>query len=481
MNKLQITLLSLLGIVTACTNDTDENITGNTGRAVIVQGNIGTAQVERAAIGDGGISYKNNFAAGDKIGLFATGGLTASNEMLTHNDNVFKSDDLNWTGGNANAVWAYFPYSENQTTDEGGIKIKIWKDTNGKIPAGFDDILVTKPGNINEGTIINATFTHRFALLCVKRGKGFSNVTNDDHKAVKVSLTQSISSNATINYNNGKDFVALDKDDNTNTGHKELGTNATDNGYYVIIPVGNVNDGADKVNIESITLYNDLNREMTVPYNIKSLESGKIFTVTVIMRDNEAVVSPTEIVQWDNENVNIEKPAGIEDAKQFHDWVGAYNDQGANGSEDILKKCGSYSGTDKKWTFRLLNDITLTADDNISGITSFSDIFDGQGHTITGINIHEEETGTSPAGFVRTLKDGGSIERLILKDAVIYGNSNVGGFAGTAESNSTIKDCKLTGASIIFGKSNVGAFVGNNSATVENCTYSPTVIVKATN
>lgn len=479
MNKLQITLLSLLGIVTACTNDTDENITGNTGRAVIVQGNIGTAQVERAAIGDGGISYKNNFAAGDKIGLFATGGLTASNEMLTRNDSVFKSEDLNWTGGNASAVWAYFPYSENKATD-GTIKINIWKDAKDAIPAGFEDILVAKEKNINEGTIINTTFTHRFALLCVKRGKGFSNV-KDGHKTVKVSLTQSISSNATINYNNNKDFVALD-DDDTEAGHKELATNATNDGYYVIIPVGNVNGNADKVNIESITLYNDLDREMTVPYNIKNLASGKIFTVTVIMRDNEAVVSPTEIVQWDNENVNIEKPAGIEDAEQFQDWVATYNDLGTDSRENILKKYGSHSTTDGKWTFRLLNDITLAADDNISGITSFSDIFDGQGHTITGINIHEDEKGTSPAGFVRTLKDGGSIERLILKDAVIYGNDNVGGFAGTAESGSTIKDCKLTGASIIFGKSKVGAFVGNDeSATVENCTYSPTVIVKATN
>lgn len=479
MNKLQITLLSLLGIVTACTNDTDENITGNTGRAVIVQGNIGTAQVERAAIGDGGISYKNNFAAGDKIGLFATGGLTASNEMLTRNDSVFKSEDLNWTGGNASAVWAYFPYSENKATD-GTIKINIWKDAKDAIPAGFEDILVAKEKNINEGTIINTTFTHRFALLCVKRGKGFSNV-KDDHKTVKVSLTQSISSNATINYNNDKDFVALDNDD-TNTGHKELETNATNDGYYAIIPVGKVGDG-DFLNIESITLYNDLDRKMTVPYNIKSLASGKIFTVTVIMRDNEAVVSPTEIVQWDNENVNIEKPAGIETAEQFKDWVGAYNT--VDDSEEKTKRleaCGSYSETDRKWTFRLLNDITLTEETNTSGITSFSDIFDGQGHTITNINIHEEESGTSPAGFVRTLTGKGSIERLILKDAVIYGNDNVGGFAGTAKSGSTIKDCKLTGASIIFGKSSVGAFVGKNeSVPVENCTYSPTVIVKATN
>lgn len=479
MNKLQITLLSLLGIVTACTNDTDENITGNTGRAVIVQGSIGTAQVERAATGEGGISYKNDFAKDDEIGLFATDGLTASNEKLIHDGSVFKKEELNWTGDNASAVWAYFPYSENTATKANEIKINIWKKANGTIPASFEDILVAKPGDINEGIIIDATFDHRFALLCVKRGKGFSKA--EAHKAVKVSLTQSISSNATINYNNGKDFVALDKDDDTNTGHKELETNATNDSYYAIIPVGKVSDG-DFLNIESITLYNDLDRKMTVPYNIKSLASGKIFTVTVIMRDNEAVVSPTEIVQWDNENVNIEKPAGIETAEQFKDWVGAYNSPGEDGSAEILEACGSPS-TDGKWTFRLLNDITLTEETNTSGITSFSDIFDGQGHTITNINIHEEESGTSPAGFVRTLTGKGSIERLILKDAVIYGNDNVGGFAGTAESGSTIKDCKLTGASIIFGKSKVDAFVGNDGgATVKNCTYSPTVIVKkATN
>lgn len=475
MKKLQITLLSLLSLTTACTNNLDENSTDHTAKAVIVEASIGKVEEGRATANDDGISYED-FVDNDNIGLFAQNGLIANNTKLTKNG-TFKSDELNWTGGNATNVYAYFPYSDDKDSNLDGTQIKIWKDTE-----AFDDILTANTNKVAEGTIINLAFNHRFAMLIVKRGKGFNNVTNDTHTSVDVQLNQSVSGNASINYpiSSGKDFIALQKDEAS--GHKSLKTTSGDNGYCVIIPVGTVGEGPDakSVNVESITLYNDLDRQMTVPYSISKLESGKKYTVTVMMRDNNAVVSPTEIIQWDKEEVNITKPAGIETIDQFLEWEAAYNTTPREDKEkNILVKYGSYEND--HWTFRLLADIdfSLTNGKEFNGITNFTDTFDGQGHTIIGINIQEKKaTGNDPTGFVRTLESTGKIERLILKDAIIYGTENVGGFAGKAKSGATIENCKLIGASIIFGTNNVGAFTGNSNATVTNCSFTPTVIVK---
>lgn len=478
MKKLQIALLSLLSLTTACTNNLDENITDYTAKAVIVEASIGKVQEGRATANADGISYKS-FADGDNIGLFAQGGLIANNTKLTK-DGTFKNEELNWMGGNATNVYAYFPYSDDKDTGVDGTQIKIWKDA-----GAFDDILTANTNKAAEGTIINMTFNHRFAMLIVKRGKGFKNVTNPTDKSVQVSLNQSVSEKASINYpvSSGKDFIALQKDEAN--GHKSLGTSSIGKDYYVIIPVGIVDEGpnAKAVNVESIILYNDLNRQMTVPYSISKLESGKKYTVTVMMRDNNAVVSPTKIIQWDKEEVNITKPAGIENIDQFLEWEATYNTSPRRDTENnILAKYGSYENS--HWTFRLLADIdfSLASGKEFNGITTFTDTFDGQGHTITGINIQEKEaTGSNPTGFVRTLANTGKIERLILKDAIIYGTENVGAFAGTTETGGVIENCKLTGASIIFGTNNVGAFAGNGSATITNCSSTPTVIVKTSN
>lgn len=471
MNKLQITLLSLLALTTGCTNEMDEtSSTGNQGVA-IVQATIGESIISRAEMrSDDKISYSKFNSNDDEIGLFATKGLAADNMKLAYSDGSFKSTDLQWTGGNAENVYAYFPYSADKESINiwRGAKENFWKE-------GFNDMLIASNSSVPEGAIINLNFTHQFAMLIIKRGKGFDNVPAGTSTDVSITLNQSVGKTAGITAE--KNFIL----NNTN-GIKELSTNPGKydgkDVYYVIIPVGKIDDKA--VNVASITLCNNLGREMTVTPSITPAKNNK-YVIEVKMLDNQAVASPIEIVRWDDEDMTIVQPAGIKDIEGFTKWASTYNTDISNdftqeAKSDILKKYGTHDGS--KWTFRLLEDIDLTNQD-FNGITKFIDTFDGQGHVISGINIHEGDADDARStGFVRTLS--GTITSLILKDATIYGKSDIGGFAGKAESGAKVSKCQLTGASIIFGTSNVDAFIGNNAvgATIEKCTQAPTVIIK---
>lgn len=475
MNKLQITLLSLLALTTGCTNEMDEtSSTGNQGVA-IVQATIGESIISRAEMrSDDKISYSKFNSNDDEIGLFATKGLAADNMELAYSDGSFKSTDLQWTGGNAENVYAYFPYSADKESINiwRGAKENFWKE-------GFNDMLIASNSSVPEGAIINLNFTHQFAMLIIKRGKGFDNPSGTSTD-VSITLNQSVGKTAGITTEKNPSFIL-----NNTDGIKELPTNPgkydDKDVYYVIIPVGEIDNKA--VNVASITLCNNLGREMTVTPSITPAKNNK-YVIEVKMLDNQAVASPIEIVRWDDEDMTIVQPAGIKDIKGFTEWASTYNtdisaDLTTEKKSDILKNYGTYDENARKWTFRLLEDIDLTNQD-FNGITKFTDTFDGQGHVISGINIHEEGAGDArPTGFVRTLS--GTITSLILKDATIYGKSDIGGFAGKAEGGAKVSKCQLTGASIIFGTSNVNAFIGNNAAgenAIEKCTQAPTVIIK---
>lgn len=477
MNKLQIICLSLLAMTTGCTNEMDDASSIGNQSIAKVQATIGEPSIIRAATGNGDYISYQSFEPNDKIGLFASQGLSATNMELTYSDGSFKNAELQWTGGNATHVYAYFPYTANQN------EINIWREEkNDQAPTwkkGFNDMLLASNANVPEGAIINLNFTHQFAMLVIKRGKGFDNVPTSTSKDVSITLNQPVGKTAGITYSNNAPSITLN---NSSDGVTVLPTNEgkynSAEVYYVIIPVGKI--GEKSVNVASITLHNNLGREMSVAPSITPAKNNK-YIIEVKMLDNEAVASPIEIVRWDNEDIIIEKPAGIKTEEDFTTWAATYNDTKLNPTQEIntLKNYGSYDQNTNKWTFLLLEDIDLT-DKTFNGITNFVDIFDGQGHSISGINIHEKEADdTRPTGFVRTLS--GTIKSLILKDATIYGKSDIGAFAGKAESGAKINKCQLTGASIIFGTGNVGAFIGKNEVgenAIENCTQAPTVIIK---
>lgn len=487
MNKIFIIALALCGLATSCSQD-EEIETNGQSKKVEVIATIGEAIQAKAVNGDkGGMSY-NSFEKDDQIGFYAKGGLAAENkELTTNNGTSFSNSELQWTNAAATNVFAYYPYSANAS------QIDIWREAVDSKPwkAGFEDLLATDvTASIKEGTAISLKFKHKFAMLAITRGNGFNALKKGTEKTMKITLNKKVAKTAAITTNGGSYSITLTQN---NDAVSPLETTTKNSTEYIILPVGTIDNKA--IDLKSITLKNNADREITIDYRIDNkdngntigLVAGKIYNIKVIMRDNQAVVDPAEIIQWDEEEISIPKPKGISDITTLTEWAGAYNKTEGGKDETKLAEFGT-KDDEGKWTFLLLEDLDFTklkeSEKAFGGINKFTDIFDGQGHTITGFTIKEANAADEfPTGFVRTLGATGVIKQLKLKDVLIYGKSNVGAFAGTATDGATIENCQVLGNSIVYGTSHVGGIAGSGNQTTwtGNLIESSVFVSKTTN
>ena len=122
------------------------------------------------------------------------------------------------------------------------------------------------------------------------------------------------------------------------------------------------------------------------------------------------------------------------------------------------------------WADDFLNyNCTLAADIDMSGQTwpervNLTGTFDGAGHTISNLNV----TDMSPAGFIASLANGGTVKNLLLVDANINGSSNIGGITG--DIHGTVIACAVSGCTF-SGDYQAGGIAGmvNDSGSVTAC------------
>ena len=138
--------------------------------------------------------------------------------------------------------------------------------------------------------------------------------------------------------------------------------------------------------------------------------------------------------------------------------------------EKLAENCrlDSYS---KDLVVSLKTDLNLEGKD-FAGIPIFCGRFEGNGHTIRGLNLTGEG---SQQGFFRYLTDTAMVVDLHLEGIVqpAGSGSEVGGFAG--KNSGLIRNCSFTGT--VSGKEFIGGITGHNmvSGTVENCSVSGSV------
>ena len=139
----------------------------------------------------------------------------------------------------------------------------------------------------------------------------------------------------------------------------------------------------------------------------------------------------------------------------------------------------------------------LTADISLSGIDfepipTFSGIFDGGGHTISGLELSK---GSTPTGFFSRVREGALVRDLRIVgtisasgsgsgvggvvgsnagtliscgfSGVISGKYSVGGVVGDNLLSGELYDCSAVGS--VEGESMTGGIVGNNAGTLVNC------------
>ncbi len=121
----------------------------------------------------------------------------------------------------------------------------------------------------------------------------------------------------------------------------------------------------------------------------------------------------------------------------------------------------------------LRNDIVLTS--NFQPVGYFSGYFNGNGHTISGLNLTE---GVTSAGLFQKVEDATVVD-LGLENFSVAGNFNyAGALAGEIVKNSTISCVYVKGANINAGNGIAGALAGviSNSKDISSC-YAENAIV----
>ena len=144
------------------------------------------------------------------------------------------------------------------------------------------------------------------------------------------------------------------------------------------------------------------------------------------------------------------------------------------GTVDELLQLADYCRLDS-WsqnrTVVLDADLELTGT-GFTGIPSFSGVFEGQGHTISGLSLVDDG---SVIGFFRYVQQGANIRDLVIRGRAMPtgSRSTVGGIAGS--NAGTLHNCRFEGVS--SGASVVGGIAGTNLATgvIESCTTTGSV------
>lgn len=116
--------------------------------------------------------------------------------------------------------------------------------------------------------------------------------------------------------------------------------------------------------------------------------------------------------------------------------------------------------------FRLVSDIDLQGRD-FSPVQIFLGYFDGNGHSITGLNISRNG---SSLGLFRRIGEDAYVSGLSVSGKVIPSGTAlyIGGIAG--ENAGTIADCSFSGT--VEGVRYVGGIAGSNTGTISSCSFS---------
>ena len=137
---------------------------------------------------------------------------------------------------------------------------------------------------------------------------------------------------------------------------------------------------------------------------------------------------------------------------------------------ELAQSCSLDAWSQGKWV-ELTADISLEGVD-FSPIPIFGGVFDGNGHTISGLSL---EGNDCPAGLVGILQAGGEIQNLHVTGRVTPSGDadTLGGLVGI--NHGTIAGCTVQGT--VRGSSRVGGLAGVNEAggQIVNCSFAGTV------
>ena len=202
------------------------------------------------------------------------------------------------------------------------------------------------------------------------------------------------------------------------------------------------------------------------PHSDVVLEAGNRYTYTVSVNATGLTLEGCTIGGWTDGG---SESGTAEDLGYFIQDDGSYTVYTANG----LKEWAEAVQTDPT-----LN-ITLTADIDLTGETwtpvgmnrPYSGTFNGQGHTITGLNI---SSSSGAVALFNNIGGAGKVMNLQLKDVTYNGSTAMGGIAHG--NSGTITACSVTGTlTTTSNTAYVGGIAAINLGNITACWFSGTI------
>ena len=203
------------------------------------------------------------------------------------------------------------------------------------------------------------------------------------------------------------------------------------------------------------------------PHSDVVLAAGSRYTYTVNVNATGLTLEGCTIGGWTDGG---SESGTAEDLGYFIQDDGSYTVYTANG----LKEWAEAVQTDPTLNITLTADIDLTGKEwtpvGNSGQT-YNGTFDGQGHTITGLNISSPNEAVA---LFHNIGGGGKVMNLQLKDVTYKGSTAMGGIAHG--NNGTITACSVMGTlTNTTNNGAVGGIAAINYGTITACWFNGTI------
>ena len=241
--------------------------------------------------------------------------------------------------------------------------------------------------------------------------------------------------------------------------------------YYANNHVFRYDDGTNS------TYYAGAGASVTLSYTGNDLPEGHAARYKV----NEDPVSDSKTITMPDVNATITLASadvwGLAAGANGESEATAYIITSTDGLDLLAQKVNAGSDYYQKF-FKLDADITYDgAENNFTPIGTASHVFrgtfDGNGKTISGLNINLPETNS--VGLFGQVSTTATIKGVKLDNSDITGQQNVGGILGVGgNKNTTVQNCVVTSTVTVSGKWQVGGIV-SLYATVRGCTSAAAV------
>lgn len=251
-------------MITACSNEIEEQLAENGKNGQNVKFSIGVENLSRTAIADG--TLVTSFEQNDEIGIFAYDGekLVSSNVKYTYNGSEWTSENaIAAQDGVKLSYYAYYPYDAS-VTDPASIKDTVSADQT----AGFgkNDMLSARNTEAAAGaTNISLNFAHAMAMVQVSLMEG---TTSDANATVTL---QSILPVTSVNAKDGS--VTAASGASVGVAMKKAAESLT---YRAVVPEQTIKVGSKLLTIVAGGKTFDVTFNADVEY-----ERGKLLQITV--------------------------------------------------------------------------------------------------------------------------------------------------------------------------------------------------------